>query len=80
MNKNLFLILAFLYGITLHSQDFITANYDWPEDPSVYACPDSLLDESLVVLKKKLIQEYGYQGDDFVERKVFHKILVILYC
>jgi len=74
INRLIPLLFILLFSSNIKSQDFLYQDYDWPEDPSVYVCPDSLLDKPEVTLLKKSIAEYGYIGDDFVERFVFHKV------
>ena len=54
------------------SQEFLTIDYDWPNDPTVYACPDSLKSESEVTLFRKYISEFGYRNEQFVERYIMH--------
>ena len=68
---NFLYISLFISSIGL-SQDFVYQNYDWPEDPSIYVCPDSLSDKPEVTLLKKTINEFGYKNDDFIERYVLH--------
>jgi len=69
--------ILFLQGFLLissfgFSQGFLSSDYDWPEDPSVYICPDSLRNESEVTLFKKHISEFGYRNNQFVERYIMH--------
>lgn len=73
IRKPLFYIALFISSIGF-SQDFVYQNYDWPEDPSVYVCPDSLIDNPEVTLLKRTINEFGYKNDDFIERFVLHYV------
>lgn len=76
IRKSLFYITLFISSIGL-SQDFVYQNYDWPEDPSIYVCPDSLIDRPEVTLLKKTINEFGYKNDEFIERYVMHWVSYI---
>lgn len=74
MNKTLLIALFLFVGKVIFSQDFITSEYDWNEDPLSITCPDSLKGETEVNLLRKRISEFAYVGDDFVERYIFHRI------
>jgi hypothetical protein len=71
IRKPLLYLTLFISSIGF-SQDFVYQDYDWPEDPSIYVCPDSLSTEPEVILFKKTINEFGYQKDDFIERYLLH--------
>ena len=74
MSRYLILMLSLLYTGTLMSQDFVTLDYKWNEDPLSITCPDSLKSESEVSLKQNIIIEFGYLGEDFIERDLYHSI------
>ena len=71
IRKSFFYITLFISSIGF-SQDFIYQNYDWPEDPSIYVCPDSLSDKPEVTLLKRTINEFAYKNNDFIERYILH--------
>jgi hypothetical protein len=71
-SRSVFLQVFLLISTFGISQDFLTADYDWPEDPNVYTCPDSLKNEAEVTLFRKSISEFGYKNDAFVERYIMH--------
>ena len=72
IRKSLFYITLFISSFGFSQGGFVYQDYDWPEDPSIYICPDSLLNEPEVTLLKKTINEFGYKNDDFIERYLLH--------
>lgn len=74
MNRSLLYIFLLFLGISTSAQDFVTSDYDWNEDPLSITCPDSLKGETEVNLLRKTISEFGYYGDDFIERYIFHRV------
>jgi len=74
IRKALFFISLFVSSFGFSQGGFVYQDYDWPEDPSIYVCPDSLSDEPEVTLLKKTINEFGYKNDDFIERYLLHKV------
>jgi hypothetical protein len=74
MNKSILLFLSLFFGLSVFGQDFITSDYNWNDDPFAIVCPDSLKEEPEVNLFKKRISEFGFVGDDFVERYISHRV------
>jgi hypothetical protein len=76
MIKQLFLALALLsWSASFAQEDLYTLNYSWNEDPMAITCPDSLLNEPELNLKKVFLVEFTYDdAGDFVEYDLFHRV------
>lgn len=74
MIKNVLLVLTAFIQISVYSQSYYTSDYTWSEDPKSISCPDSLLAEAEVNLMQKMIAEFIYIEEDFLERDLFHRI------
>lgn len=74
MSKKLLFLLPLFFHLSLFSQSYYTSDYTWGEDPFAIVCPDSLLNEAEVNLMQKMVAEFTYNDDDFIERDLYHRV------
>jgi hypothetical protein len=70
--KSLITLLLVIYQIGFCQNTPFFKGYDWDSNP-IYSVKETT--ESMISIKEKLVTEFFYDGDDFVEYFLEHKVL-----